>query len=148
MTAKTRILVAEDDVQGARYIRQSLNLLGYEVTGVHAEGNDVIAKAIEQQPDLIVMDVTLNGAIDGIHAAEAIHARMDVPVIFLTAHTEENVFERARATAPYAYLTKPFEITQLAHAIDIALTKHHLEKQVRESESKYRTLFDALPNNA
>lgn len=147
MTAKTRILIAEDDIQGAKYLKQSLLLLGYEVTGIVAEGDQVINAAIEQHPDLIVMDVTLNGKVDGINAAEVIHSRIDIPVIFLTAHTEEKVFERARATAPYAFLTKPFDISQLAHAMDLALTKHHLEKRVRENESKYRTIFE-VSNNA
>lgn len=147
MAAKTRILIAEDDIQGAKYLKQSLLLLGYEVTGIVAEGDRVSDAAIEQHPDLIVMDVTLNGKVDGINAAEMIRSNIDVPVIFLTAHTEETVFERAKATAPYAFLTKPFDISQLAHSIDLALTKHHLEKRVRESESRYRTIFE-VSNNA
>jgi len=147
MAVKTRILIAEDDVQGAKYLKQSLLLLGYEVTGIVAEGDLVIDAAIEQRPDLIVMDVTLNGKVDGINAAELIRSRVDIPVIFLTAHTEEKIFERAKATAPYAFVTKPFDISQLAHSIDLALTKHHLEKRVRESESKYRTIFE-VSNNA
>jgi len=147
MAAKTRILIAEDDIQGAKYLKQSLLLLGYEVTGIVSDGDQVNSAAVEQQPDLIVMDVTLNGKIDGINAAELIRSKIDVPVIFLTAHTEENVFERAKATAPYAFLTKPFDIAQLAHSIDLAMAKHHLEKRVRESESKYRTIFE-VSNNA
>lgn len=146
MTARTRILIAEDDMQGAKYLKQSLLLLGYEITDILAEADDVIEKAIEQHPDLIVMDVTLSGKIDGISAAETIQTKIDVPVIFLTAHTEEKVFERAMATAPYAFLTKPFDITQLAHAIDLALTKHRLGSRIRESESKYRTIFEVSDN--
>ncbi|BCS54991.1 diguanylate cyclase domain-containing protein [Geobacter sp. SVR] len=142
MSTTAKILVAEDDVNGAHYLSQSLNRLGYSVTDVVHAGEDVIGNVAREQPDLILMDVTLNGEIDGIRAAEILHVDYDIPIIYLTAHTDNEVFQRAQITVPHGYLVKPFDITHLQHAIEIALSKHGYEKWLKESESRYRTIFE------
>jgi diguanylate cyclase (GGDEF)-like protein/PAS domain S-box-containing protein len=88
------------------------------------------------------MDITLEGSIDGISATEMLHAEVDIPVIYITAHSDSDMFERAKKTEPYAYLIKPYDIYQLQTAMEIALFKHHLEKQLKDSENRYRTLFE------
>lgn len=146
MQEKIRILVAEDDSVGAQTLSKSLDMLGYDVTAIVSNGEEVIASAMEQHPDLIVMDITLMGNIDGICAAEQVRGMADIPVIFLTGHTDERVYERARGTEPYAFLTKPYDINQLGHSIDLAVTKHQYERRLRESEERYRAIFEASDN--
>jgi len=146
MTTNAKILLAEDDALAARRLNQSLLRLGYQVTGVAETGEEVIENVAKNLPDIIVMDITLVGNIDGICAAQKVHALVDIPVIYLTANSDSEVFERAKQTEPYAYLVKPFEIYQLQNAIEIALFKHTMEKKLRESENRYRTIFEASDN--
>lgn len=136
MSNHAKILLAEDDICSAHYLKQLLIQMGYEVTGVVQAGEEVIEKVAKEQPDLILMDISLGGKIDGISAAEKVHAQFDVPVIYLTAHTDDEIFERAKVTEPYAYLIKPFDINQLRHAIEIALFKHHFEKEICQLNSE------------
>lgn len=117
--------------------------MGYMVTGVVQTGEEVIENVTENLPDIILMDITLGGKIDGICAVQKVHAQTDIPVIYLTANSDNEVFERAKLTDPYAYLIKPYEIYQLQNAIEIALFKHNLEKKLKESENRYRTIFEA-----
>jgi len=146
MTTNAKILLAEDDALAARRLNQSLLRLGYQVTGVAETGEEVIEHVAKNLPDIIVMDITLVGNIDGICAAQKVHALVDIPVIYLTANSDSKVFERAKQTEPYAYLVKPFEIYQLQNAIEIALFKHTMGKKLRESENRYRTIFEASDN--
>lgn len=146
MTTNAKILLAEDDALAARRLTQSLLRMGYRITGVAETGEEVIDSIAKDLPDIIVMDITLVGNIDGICAAQKVHALVDIPVIYLTAISDSEVFERAKQTEPYAYLVKPFEIYQLQNAIEIALFKHTMEKKLRESENRYRTIFEASDN--
>ncbi len=146
MTTHSRILIAEDETISATYLIQSLVRMGYEVTSVVQTGEEVIEKAYEDKPDLILMDITLGGKIDGISAATTVRSHTDIPIIYLTANTNEEVFELAKLTDPYAYLVKPYELYQLKIAIEIALFKHLFERRLKESENRYRTIFEASDN--
>lgn len=146
MKTYAKILLAEDEEVAAHYLRQSLIRMGYEVTGVVNAGEEVIEQVEKCTPDLILMDINLSGKIDGICAVEKLHARFDIPVIYITANTDNNVFERAIISGPHAYLIKPYELRQLQSTIQIALAKHAIEKQLKESEIRYRTLFDVSDN--
>jgi len=132
-----RILVVEDETIVALDLQNSLKILGYEVVGTATSGAEAIAKAEQTHPDLVLMDIILKGNMDGIQTADVIHSRMDVPVIFLTACTDENTLQRAKITEPFGYLIKPFEERELHSHIEIALYKHRMEKQLRESEDRY-----------
>jgi len=142
MTPGPRILLAEDNEIASRQLAQMLSRLGFQITGAVKTGEEVVQSILENCPDLILMDITLGGAIDGICATEMLHAEVDVPVIYITAHSDSDMFERAKKTEPYAYLIKPYDVYQLQSAIEIALFKHKLEKQLKDSENRYRTLFE------
>lgn len=146
MTTNAKILLAEDDTTAAQHLTQSLLRLGYQTPSVARTGEEVIEKAGENLPDIILMDIVLDGIIDGISAVEKIRSRIDIPVIYLTGSDDKEIFERAKLTEPYAYLVKPYEIYQLHTAIEIALFKHNVKKQLMKSENLYRTIFEVSDN--
>lgn len=142
--ASTRILIIEDESVVALDLASSLEKMGYRVVGQAARGLDAIQAAADLYPDLVLMDIHLKGEMDGIEAAEQIRARNDIPVIFLTAHADEDTLLRARVTEPFGYLLKPFDERALDSNISIALYKHAAEQKLRQSESQYRTLFETM----
>jgi len=146
MTPNPKILLAEDDELAARSLAKMLAGLGFQVTAVVKTGEEVFEYLEGHRPDLILMDISLGGAIDGINVTEQVHSRLDIPVIYLTAHSDKQIFERAMHTEPYAYIVKPYDIHQLQKAIEIALVKHRMERQLRESENRYRTIFEVSDN--
>lgn len=146
MKANAKVLLVEDDPIAVRHLKNSLLRMGYQLTGIARSGEEVIKRVEESRPEIILMDINLGGKIDGIHAAEIVHAQVNIPVIYLTANSDTEMFERAKLTDPYAYLVKPYEMYQLQIAIEIALFRHTLEKQLQESENRYRTIFEVSDN--
>ncbi|MBD2448367.1 response regulator [Nostoc sp. FACHB-152] len=138
------ILVVEDEAIVAKDLQNRLKKFGYKVCGITSSGQEAINKAREIKPDLILMDVRLKGQIDGIKAAEEIHKYLDVPVIYLTAYADENTLERAKITDPFGYLLKPFKERELQTSIEIALTKHSLEKQLKSNKKWLATLLNSI----
>ncbi len=135
---KAQILIVEDDNIVVLELRDRLQGLGYAVVGVASYGEEAIAKAAEMRPDLVLMDIRLRGAMNGVRSADEIRARFDIPVVYVTAYADEATLQRAKATEPYGYLMKPFESRELHAVIEMALHKHRLETGLRESEEKYR----------
>jgi CheY-like chemotaxis protein/predicted regulator of Ras-like GTPase activity (Roadblock/LC7/MglB family) len=133
--ADPQILVVEDERIVATGIRNMLKGLGYTVPAVASSGKDAIKQAAETRPDLVLMDIVLEGDMDGIAAAEQIRARFDIPVIYLTAYADDATVQRAKMTAPYGYLLKPFNERELHAAIETALYKHMMEREVTPSTS-------------
>ncbi len=129
------VLVVEDERIIAKGIEKQLKGLGYAVAGTASTGADAIRLADERRPDLILMDVNLGGEPDGIGAAEAIRAARDVPVVFLTAHSDGETLDRAKRSGPFGYVLKPYEDTELKVAIELALYKHQADRRVRENEA-------------
>jgi len=121
-----KILVVEDENIVALEIKKRLQKLGYIVPGVASTGEDAIIKAEGILPDLVLMDIMLKGEIDGIQAAGEIRSRFNIPVIYLTAYSDEETLERAKLTEPYGYILKPFEEDDLRTAIEIALYRHQV----------------------
>ena len=138
---KARILVVEDESIVAMDIADTLQKLGHAVTDTVPSGERAIASIQENRPDLILMDIGLEGTMDGIQTAEQIRAQFSIPVIFLTAFVDEKTLERAKVTAPCGYLTKPFEENDLRIAIEVGLYRVKLES---ERESLIKELQDAL----
>lgn len=128
------ILIVEDEAIVALDLKQGLQELGYEVTGIAASGEQALRSFDERPPQLVLMDVRLQGTMDGIAAAEAIRQRGAVPLIFLTSHSDDDTVQRAARTAPYGYLTKPYQIRELRAGIEVALTKARMERQLREAD--------------
>src|SRR3954468_24456177 len=104
-----RVLVVEDETIVAMDIASTLRRLGYTVVGVVSSGEAAVEVAPEAMPDVVLMDVRLQGAMDGIEAARLIHERHDIPIVFLTAHADVDTVERSKSSAPYGYLIKPFD---------------------------------------
>lgn len=126
---EANILVVEDENIVALSIKKKLEIMGYSVVGTASSGEDAIIKADLFYPDLVLMDVMLRGEVDGIEAAEKIREKFDIPVIFLTAYTDDKTLERAKMAEPYGYISKPFKEQDLKSNIEMALHKH--EKEIR-----------------
>jgi diguanylate cyclase (GGDEF)-like protein/PAS domain S-box-containing protein len=134
---RTRILIVEDETIVALDLENSLKALGYDVVGTAPSGATAIAKTLSTRPDLVLMDIILQGDMDGIQTAEKIHSQLNIPVIFLTAFADEATLQRAKVTEPFGYMIKPFEARELHSHIEIALYRHRMERRLRESEERY-----------
>ncbi len=142
---KSRILIVEDELVVAKDLSRRLERAGYAVIGSVPSGEESIAATERDGPDLVIMDVVLAGEMDGTEAAWIIRNRFDVPVVYLSAHTENLTLKRASATQPFGYLVKPVADQELAPAIEMALQKHRVEKRLRESERRHRSLVETIP---
>ncbi len=141
----SRVLVVEDERLVANALARNLEALGYQVVSNVASGEEALAKADETRPDLVLMDIRLEGDMDGIEAAGLITSRFDIPVIFVTAYADRNVLAKAKIAEPYGYLIKPVSKRELHSAAEIALYKHQMAAKLRESEEKHRELAEFLP---
>jgi signal transduction histidine kinase len=131
-----RIMVVEDEGIVALDIQSKLESKGYEVPAVLATGEDAIDRAGELQPDLILMDIQLAGELDGTQAAERIHELYDIPVVYLTAFSDERTLNRAKNAEPFGYMLKPFEEKKLHTTIEIALYKHQVDKEKEQLKAQ------------
>jgi len=138
----TRIMIVEDERIVAKDLQFRLQGLGYQVVAMASEGNDAIAKVKATQPNLVLMDIRIEGDMDGIQTAEVVHAELDIPVIFLTAYADQATLARAKITEPFGYILKPFEERELQSTIEIALYRHKAEQRLRDNERRYRHLVD------
>lgn len=132
--SEARILIVEDEAIFARDFLQRLEGLGYRVTGIAASGAEALALAEETQPDLVFMDITIQGPIDGVETAERLSSRMDVPIVFLTSHTDTGTILRAKQARPYGYLVKPLEERELLTTIEMAISRHKSDVPARLME--------------
>jgi len=146
--ARARILVAEDERIVAEHIRDILQSLGWAVSDIVSSGEEAISKAAETHPDLVLMDIMLDGKMDGVDAAQAIRTRFDIPVVYLTAYADHDTLQRAKLTNPYGYILKPFEERDLHAAVEIALHKHQIDSRLSRREwwlsSTLRSIGDAV----
>src|SRR5262245_57782651 len=118
-----RILIVEDEGIVADDLADTLTPMGYHVLGIASSGEDAIEKVRELRPDLVLMDIRLAGAIDGIEAATAIQKEQDIPVIYLTSHSDKETTRRAKHTKPFGFLVKPFNEAELRCSIEMAIYK-------------------------
>lgn len=130
----TRILVVEDEGLIARDLCRTLNQLGYTALGPLSSGEAAVAQVATLAPQLILMDISLRGDLDGVAASQAIRALHNIPVIFLTAYSDDRTIQRAQQTTPYGYLIKPFEERELYAAIETALYRHAVEAKLQRVE--------------
>ena len=139
-----KIMVVEDETIVALDIQNRLTKLGYQVPAVLATGEEAIEQAQETAPDMVLMDIMLAGEIDGIKAAEEIHQRFDIPVIFLTAYADNRTLQAAKITEPYGYVLKPFEERELHTTIEMGLYRHRLERELRQSRQWFATTLKCI----
>ncbi|MCA9069425.1 MAG: PAS domain S-box protein [Planctomycetaceae bacterium] len=138
----TSILIVEDELFVAKDIRQFLRDLEYEVVGIAASGEDAIQQAHEKQPHLILMDIRLKGEMDGITAARKIRDELDAAIVYLTAQWDRETRLRAKTTGAYGYVLKPWVERELEIAVEMALSIHAKELEVKASEERMRLIFD------
>jgi len=131
---RARVLIAEDDHIVAMELQDRLQRLGYTICATVAYGEEALRWAAEAKPDLVLMDVKLRGAVDGVAAAEQIRSHFQLPVVYLVAHPDRDTLQRAKVTEPYEYVVKPFEERELHSSIEIALYKHEVENRLKKSE--------------
>ncbi|MDH4161453.1 MAG: GAF domain-containing protein [Nitrospirota bacterium] len=143
---KERIFIVEDEALIAMELKDRLERHGYAVAGTASRGEDAVARIeAAPPPDLILMDMKLAGELDGVETAGRIRERRDIPVIFLTAYADDLLLERAKQISPFGYLVKPFDDRTLHSTIEMALHRIGLERQVRESELRFRSLVATVP---
>lgn len=140
----TKILIVEDEVIVAMDLRQQLENFGYRVVGNAVSGAEAIEHARAFSPELVLMDIRLRGSMDGIETAAEIRRRFDLPVIFLTAHSDKATLGRAKLTEPFGYLLKPVEGRELQIAIEISLYKHKMDSKVRRMERWLATTLSSI----
>src|SRR3984893_15243832 len=146
-----RIIVVEDESILALHLRKQLSKLGYEVVAVAASGETALRKIAELRPDMVLMDIHIDGKIDGIETATRIPAEFGIAVIYVTAYADESTLERARSTTPYGYLVKPFSERDLHATLQMALERRRTDSALRKSQQKlrlseerFRSIFGAV----
>jgi len=141
-----RILVVEPSSGRAVKINQSLQNLGYIVAGIAATGKEALSKAENKRIDLVLMNINLEGDGDGIEIATELRRVYNLPIIYLTAFSDRETLERAKVAEPFGYINEPFQDHELSAIIEMAYYKRQVEYQLRQSELKYRTLVNAIPD--
>lgn len=125
--AVPRILIVEDEGFVALDLKNRLESFGYEVTDIVPSGEMALEKIETQHPELVLMDIMLSGDMDGIMTADEIRKRLNIPVVYLTAYSEEKILQKAKTTRPYSYIIKPYNDRELHIAIEIALDRHTVD---------------------
>lgn len=131
-----QVLIVEDERIVAGDLRARLRRMGYRVAAIASTGDDAIRAADEHHPDLVLMDIRLEGTMDGIQAADTIRRTHNIPIIYLSAYADQSTVERAKVTEPFGYLLKPFEDSELRTTIEMALYKGSMEQERRVLEGQ------------
>ncbi|MGV7931270.1 MAG: PAS domain S-box protein [Spirochaetota bacterium] len=139
-----RIAVVEDEIIIAADIRNILLKEGYDDAAILHSGEEAVEKIPEMKPDLVLMDIILGGTIDGIEASLRIREKIDVPIVFLTAHSDQKTLDRAKQTGPHGYILKPVNRNEIISTIETVLYRHNLEKRLREREEALRASEEKL----
>lgn len=137
---RAKILIAEDDVIVALDLQGMVTRLGYDVVAIVDTGQSAITAAQRFRPDIILLDLILNGPMDGIDVAREIHKSFDVPVVFCTSNTDLSMLTKAKGISYAGYLLKPINPDSLSTTLDTALYEYKLEKRVEKAETKYKEL--------
>ena len=145
-SAPAKILIVEDEALIAREIRHRLTKMGWEVVGT-AFGEDAVELALETRPDLLLCDIQLRHGLSGIDLVERIQALMDIPIVFLTAFSDEDTVARAKKVTPFGYIIKPVENRDLQITIEMALYKFRVEKELKEKQQLLETALAWLEHD-
>lgn len=138
-----KILIVEDESIIVKSLENRLVKAGYDVIGNAASGKEAIEMAKQLNPDLILMDIKLNGEMTGIEAASEINKILSIPIVYLTSYSDEGTFQKARITNPFAYLHKPFDGEQLQRILDLTLINHNIKKQHEQTKKRYEIALEA-----
>lgn len=140
----TRVMVVEDDAVVAWELSNTLSDLGFEVVGTAASCDEALEQIERARPDITLMDIRLEGPVDGIETVQRMRERFEVPIVYLTSHGDEDTLARARKTDPHGYLLKPFKQIELQIALDIAIRRHALESALAGRERLLRTTLQTI----
>jgi len=132
MDNPVKILIVEDEMIIGANISLQLSDLGYEVTGIVPRGEEALIHMEQNKPDIVLLDIQLKGELDGIETARRMQLTNHIPIIYLTANTDENHFNRAKETNPYAFISKPFKKLDLQHAIELTVGRIMNENSVNQ----------------
>jgi PAS domain S-box-containing protein len=138
------VLIVEDEQIVATELREILTSLGYPIVAAASTGAEALAKTEETQPDLILMDIRIKGKMDGIETASKIKDRWDIPIIYLTAHADRETLRRAKVTEPMGYVLKPFSERELQIAIEMAIYKHGMDRELKEQKQRLSAMLDSI----
>lgn len=144
MQIPLKILIVEDEMLIAANIANQLEILGYEILGIIPRGQEAINAVKSDKPDLVLMDINLKGEMDGIETATLMQLDEPIPIIYLTANTDELHFKRAKATNPYAFLSKPFKKLDLRNAVELASDRILAEKNEPQNNTSKFVLNDRI----
>lgn len=139
-----KILIVEDDAITALGLRRMLENLKYDVVAIARSGSETLELSDKMRPDIVLMDIVLEGSIDGIETAGRIRKSFDIPVVYITSSTDQQTLERAKKTEPYGYIIKPVSMNELYSTIETVLYRHRLGQKLKHSESLYRTLVETI----
>ena len=138
------ILIVEDERIVALDLQQTLREFGFAGTDVASSADEALACAAARRPELVLMDIRINGDRDGIETAHSLKAQFDVPVVYLTAHADEVTLQRATATTPHGYLLKPIKAAELRSAVEVSLIRHDFERRQREREQWFAATLASI----
>jgi PAS domain S-box-containing protein len=139
-----RILIVEDEGIVATDMGRCLEDAGFSVSAIATSLEDALTEVSKSRPDLILMDIRIQGSADGIEAADELHQRFGLPVVFLTAHDDRDTLDRAKRAEPMAFLLKPFKPAELTSTVEIALDRNWAEEKVRERERAFLSAMDSI----
>ena len=139
---KINVMIVEDEALVSADLKATLEELGNHVCSVVRYGEKVREEVEKHHPDLIMMDIRLKGEMDGIQAAALVRKQYDIPILFLTAYADEVTLKRALQADPFAYLKKPIRLDELRTNLELTLYKSNMERKLKESELRYRTVAD------
>lgn len=142
MDSKTRVLIVEDDMIIAANISLQLTKAGYEITGIESRGEEAVIHSRLNTPDIILMDINLKGALNGIDTVKKIQEFSDIPVIYITANNDEPTFEEARQTHPFAFIAKPITKSNMLRALALATEQVKTKSKSVHAEEDYIALLN------
>jgi PAS domain S-box-containing protein len=142
--ARASIFLVEDEGIIAHNIQSDLRKAGYRVAGVADSGRDALDQIARSRPELILMDIRIRGDMDGIELARRVQEQFDIPVVYLTAHSDMETLQRAKVTGPFGYLAKPVQQSSLSSSIEIGLYKHRVESELRRQRSWLETILSHM----
>jgi len=141
---RPKILIIEDEGITGLELKSILERKGFIVPAIHSSGEDALARITETSPDIILMDMRLGGELDGVETARRIRLAYDLPIVFLTAYSEDTTIERAKRIEPYGYILKPFNAAELLSVVEIALYKHKADKEKRLLTEQLQKALDRV----
>jgi PAS domain S-box-containing protein len=136
------VLIVDDESVIAMQLEERLQFMGYNVLAIASSGKEAVLKARELKPDIILMDIVMDGRFDGIEASRIIKSELDIPVILVTAFADDNLVNQAKEVEPYGYIVKPFQEREIKASIEVSMYKRQIQQKLKESEEKYRAVFD------